>query len=60
MPPDQNMFQGGGGNVSIPSYCILLTTIPQQCNFIGKLEKYNCVIIFFIAEKQQKTSLTFL
>ena len=35
------------------------TNIPQQINFVGKLEEDNCEIIFFIAEKHQKTILIF-
>ena len=37
------------------------TTIPQQFNFIGKLEKNNGATIFFIsiAERHQKTNLNF-
>ena len=33
--------------------------IPQQINFVGKLEKDGGVAVFFIAEKQQKTILNF-
>ena len=33
------------------------TTIPQQINFIGKLEEDEGAIMLFIAEKQQKTIL---
>ena len=33
------------------------TNIPQQVNFIGKLEEDDCATMFFIAEKQQKTIL---
>ena len=29
-------------------------SIPQQINFVGKLEEDNGATIFFIAEKQQK------
>ena len=35
------------------------TNIPQQTNFIGKLEKDDGATIFFIAEKQQKAILNF-
>ena len=35
------------------------TTIPQQINFIAKLDKHNGATISFIAEKQQKTVLNF-
>ena len=30
-------------------------SIPQQINFVGKIEKDNGATMFFIAEKQQKT-----
>ena len=33
------------------------TNIPQQVNFIGKLEEDDRATMFFIAEKQQKTIL---
>ena len=35
------------------------TSTPQQTNFTGKLEEGDDATIFFIAEKQQKTILTF-
>ena len=35
-------------------------TIPQQVNFIGKLDEDNDTSIFFVAEKQQETMLNFL
>ena len=35
------------------------TSIPQQVNFVGKLEEYDCETMFFIVEKQQKTILRF-
>ena len=35
------------------------TNIPQQTNYIGKLEKDDGATIFFIAEKQQKAILNF-
>ena len=35
------------------------TNIPQQINFTGKLEEDDGAVIFFIAEKQQKTILNF-
>ena len=35
------------------------TSIPQQINFIGKLEEGGDATMFFIAEKQQKTFLNF-
>ena len=35
------------------------TNIPQQTNYIGKLEKDEGATIFFIAEKQQKAILIF-
>ena len=35
------------------------TSIPQQINFIGKLEEDDGGTMFFIAEKQQKTILNF-
>ena len=34
-------------------------SIPQQINFVGKLEKDDDAVMFFIAEKQQKTVLNF-
>ena len=33
------------------------TSIPQQINFTGKLEEDDGAMMFFIAEKQQKTIL---
>ena len=30
-------------------------SIPQQINFVGKLEKDNGATMFFIVEKKQKT-----
>ena len=33
--------------------------IPQQINFTGKLEEDDGAVMFFIAEKQQKTILNF-
>ena len=35
------------------------SSIPQQINFIGKLEEENDVSMFFVAEKQQKFILNF-
>ena len=35
------------------------TSIPQQINFTGKLEKGDGVTMIFIAEKQQKAILNF-
>ena len=35
------------------------TTIPQQINFVGKLEGDDGVTIFFVAKKQQKTIVSF-
>ena len=35
------------------------TTIPQQINFIGKLEEDDGTTVFFIDEKQQKNILHF-
>ena len=35
------------------------TTISQQINFTGKLEKNNGATMFFIPKKQQKTILCF-
>ena len=35
-------------------------TIPQQVNFIGKLDEDNDTSMFFVAEKQQETMLNFL
>ena len=37
----------------------IITSIPQQINFIGKLGEDDGATIFFIAEKQQKTTLHF-
>ena len=34
-------------------------SIPQQINFIGKLEADDGATLFFVAEKQQKTILIF-
>ena len=34
-------------------------SIPQQINFVGKLQEGNDATTSFIAEKQQKTSLSF-
>ena len=34
-------------------------TIPQQINFVGKLEEDDNGKMFFIAEKQQKAILNF-
>ena len=36
------------------------TSIPQQINFVGKLEKGDDATMFFIAEKQQKKFKVFL
>ena len=35
------------------------TSIPQQINSTGKLEKDDGATVFFIAEKRQKTILNF-
>ena len=35
------------------------TSIPQQINFVGKLEEGHGATMFFIAEKQQETVLNF-
>ena len=35
------------------------TSIPQQINFVGKLEKYDGATMFFMAKKQQKAILKF-
>ena len=35
------------------------TSIPQQINFIGKIEEHHDATMFIIAEKQQKTILSF-
>ena len=35
------------------------TNIPQQINFLGKLEEDDGATMFFIGEKQQKTILKF-
>ena len=34
-------------------------SIPQQINFVGKLEENGGAVMFFIAEKQQKTIINF-
>ena len=34
-------------------------SIPQQFNFVGKLEEDNGAAVLFVAEKQQKTILNF-
>ena len=34
-------------------------SIPQQINFVGKLEENDGAVMFFIAEKQQKTIINF-
>ena len=34
-------------------------SIPQQINFVGKLEEDDGATMFFITEKQQKTILNF-
>ena len=34
-------------------------SIPQQINFVGRLEEHDGATMFFIAEKQQKTILNF-
>ena len=36
------------------------TSIPQQINFLGKLEEFCCFLMLFIIEKQQKLFYTFL
>ena len=36
------------------------TQIPQQINFVGKLEEDDGATMFFTAEKQNKTILNFL
>ena len=35
------------------------TSIPQQSNFVGRLEEDDGTTMFFIAEKQQKAILIF-
>ena len=35
------------------------TSIPQEINFVGKIEEDNGEKLFLIAEKQQKTVLNF-
>ena len=35
------------------------TRIPEQIDFVGKLEKYNGAGMFFIRGKQQKTIINF-
>ena len=35
------------------------TSIPQQINFVGKLEEDDSATMFFITEKQQKAILNF-
>ena len=37
----------------------IITSIPQKINFIGKFGEDDGATIFFIAEKQQKTTLNF-
>ena len=37
----------------------VLSIIPQQINFTGKLEKDDGSTMFFIAEKQEKTIVNF-
>ena len=34
--------------------------VPQQINFVGKLDKNNGAIMFFITEKSEETTLNFL
>ena len=34
-------------------------SVPQQINFIRRLEKYDDTMMLFVAEKQEKTSLKF-
>ena len=35
------------------------TSIPQQINFVGKIEEDDGATMFFVSEKQQKTVLNF-
>ena len=46
-------------SVKIYTAVMLNTSIPQQINFVGKLEEDDGAAMFFIAEKQQKTFLNF-
>ena len=51
----QNYYKHIGINLSRHAN----TNIPQQINFVGKLEKDDDVVMFFIAEKQQNALLNF-
>ena len=51
----QNYYKLIGTNLSRQAN----TNIPQQSNFIEKLEEDDGARMFFIAEKQQKTILNF-
>ena len=51
----QNYYKLIGIDLSIQ----IKTSIPQQINFVGKLEEYDGTAMFFIAEIQQKTILMF-
>ena len=46
-------------SVKIYAAVMLNTNIPQQINFVEKLEEDDGAAMFFIAEKQQKTILNF-
>ena len=52
----QNYYKLIGTNLSRQAN----TNIPQQSNFIEKLEEDDGARMFFIAEKQQKAILNFL
>ena len=47
----QNYYELIGKNLSRQTN----SSIPQQINLVGKLEEDNGAVIFYIAEKQQKT-----
>ena len=51
----QNCYELIGGDLSRQTN----TSIPQQINFTGKLEKDDGATMFVIAEKLQKTILNF-
>ena len=36
------------------------TSIPQEANFVGKLEEEDAAVMFFVTDKEQKTILNFL
>ena len=51
----QKYYQPIGTDLSTQT----ITSIPQQINFVEKLEEDDDAKMFFIAEKQQKTILNF-